>query len=116
MNLNKILKKRANKKEIEIKGRIYNLLIFPELIDEDLNIFDGVIFTKINSKNRLNKIYNYKLPLSGYNPRLFVIKHEDNIIIIDKRKKRKKETTLKELKTLFNNKITEKSLKNFFED
>jgi len=81
--LKKDIVKRLEKfkrEDIEIYGKKYPIYIFRKR--EKTNRFDGFLFGETDSKDELNKILNYKPPLSGYVARIGLIIYKKEELII----------------------------------
>ena len=83
--IKELLAKRYLKKKImEIRNRKYPLYVIPELCDEDINVYDGILIAECKDKREFNYLKNwYKPPVSGYAPRFGVISYKDMRIIKD---------------------------------
>ena len=80
---------RLKKSEYPIKN-IFFFYIVPEFCDEDLNIFEGFLFVKAEDKSEVSYLKTrYKLPVSGYTPRLAFILYDGHLLIKDYRRKGK---------------------------
>jgi len=98
--------KKYKTKEIKISGKPYNLYIVPELCDEDLNIFEGFLSVKAESKTEVSYLKNrYKPPVSGYAPRLGLILYDGHLLIKDYRKNKHIIKTLNKINKTFLNKL-----------
>jgi len=74
-------------KTIKISDKDYILYVVPQLCDEDLNIFEGFLFAKVDNKSDLNYLKNkYRPPVSGYAPRIGLILYNNHLLIKDYRR------------------------------
>ena len=107
--LNRILKKEVEKFEtkiIKILDREYTLYLIPELCDEDLNIFEGILFVKAEKKSEVSYLKTrYRPPVSGYAPRLGIILYNGHLLIKDYRRNKHIIKTLKKINKTFLNKL-----------
>ncbi|MHA1755269.1 MAG: Eco57I restriction-modification methylase domain-containing protein, partial [Promethearchaeota archaeon] len=98
--------KKYNIKEIRISDKKYQLYVIPELCDEDLNIFEGFLFTEVEKKREASSLLSkYKPPVSGYVPRLSLIFHEGLLLIKDYRKNRHIIKNISKINKLFLKKL-----------
>ncbi|ASJ11127.1 hypothetical protein A3L12_07355 [Thermococcus sp. P6] len=110
---------KFERKEIEISGKNYPVYIFEK--DEDINLFDGILFAETDDKRELSSLLNYKPPVSGYAARLGIIVYRgEEVIIKDYRAKDKYiRKTIAKINKLFLKKLykalEEPSPKNFEE-
>ena len=69
-------------KPIQIRDKVYNLRIFEE--DEDINFFQGFLFSEIEKKSELSfLIRRYRIPMGGYVPRMCLLIHKNCLFIKD---------------------------------
>ncbi len=71
--------KRFEKEEIKISGKEYPIYIFEK--DEDINLFEGILFAETDKKTELSDLLNYK-PMSGYAARLGIIIYKNEELIV----------------------------------
>ncbi len=103
-------------KPIKISDKDYNLRVFLE--DENLNLFEGFLFSEVKEKSELsNLISKYKAPVSGYVPRLSLLLHTNQLLIKDYRKNKFIRKTLEKINKPFISKLkkslSEPNEKNF---
>ena len=97
-------------KQVNISGKPYDLYVFSE--DEDLNLFEGFLFTEVTEKSELSHLISrYRAPVSGYVPRLSFLLYKNQLIIKDYRKNRLIRKTLQKINKSFISKL-KKSLTN----
>jgi hypothetical protein len=113
--------KKYEPKEIKIRNKKYTLYVVPELSDEDLNVFDGIIVVDNNNKREIRYIKTYyKPPVSGYSPRIAIIFSDEDLIIKDYRRNKYVIKNLNEIDNEFINELkdilihpSEEKIKNF---
>jgi len=102
-----IIKKEIERyplKSIRIEDKNYNLYIFSE--DEDINLFEGFLFSKIEVKNELSYlIHRYRVPISGYTPRLSLLIFNEQLIIKDHRRNKLIRKTINKINQSFVSKL-----------
>jgi len=72
--------KKYEKNEMEISGRNYPVHIFEK--DEDINLFEGLLFAEADKKAELSDLLNYRPPVSGYTARFGIIIYRNEELII----------------------------------
>jgi len=91
-------------KSIKIQDKNYNLYIFWE--DEDINLFDGFLFSEIKEKDELSYLINrYRTPLSGYAPRLCLLLYDNQFFIKDYRRNKLIYKIIEKMDPLFISKL-----------
>jgi len=91
-------------KQVNISGKPYDLYVFSE--DEDLNLFEGFLFTEVTEKSELSHLISrYRAPVSGYVPRLSLLYYKNQLIIKDYRKNRLIRKTLRKINKSFISKL-----------
>jgi len=107
--IKKVIQKELSKyktKEIKISDKKYPLHIVPELCDEDLNIFEGILFVEAENKSEFSYLKTrYRPFVSGYNPRLGIILYDRHLLLKDYRRNRHIIKTLKKINKTFLNKL-----------
>lgn len=105
----KVIKKELRKfrtKLIGISGKEYTLYVIPELCDEKLNIFEGVLYAEAETKSEISYLKSkYRPPVSGYAPRIGLIFYDGHLLIKDYRKNKHIIKTLKKINRTFINKL-----------
>lgn len=71
--------RKFEEKEIEISGEKYPVYIFDK--DEDINLFEGILFAETDKKAELSDLLNYR-PMSGYTARLGIILYRNEELIV----------------------------------
>ena len=108
-NVKKIIEKeleRYKQKDVKISDKQYTLYIVPELCDEDLNIFEGILFVEADNKSEVSYLKTrYKPPVSGYAPRIGIILYDNHLLLKDYRKNKHIIKTLKKINKTFLNKL-----------
>ncbi|MEM2259148.1 MAG: N-6 DNA methylase [Candidatus Thermoplasmatota archaeon] len=106
--------KSYTQKTIKISGKEYTLYIFSE--DEDLNLFEGFLYSELKDKNELSYFMTrYRAPVSGYVPRISLLFYGNQLIIKDYRRNKYIRKTLGKINKSFISKI-EKALSEPIED
>jgi len=91
-------------KPIKISGKKYDLSIFYE--NEDLNLFEGFLFSEIKEKRELSHLISrYRALVSGYVPRLSLLLYNNQLIIKDYRRNRFIRKTLEKINKPFISKL-----------
>jgi len=91
-------------KSIKISGKDYTLHVFSE--DEDLNLFEGFLFTEIKEKGDVSFLTSrYKAPVSGYVPRLSLLFYSNQLLIKDYRQNKFIRKTLGKVNKPFRSKL-----------
>lgn len=89
--LRKEIEKRLKKyeeKEIEVSGKSYSIFIPKEendyifVKDEDINLFEGILYAEVDKNAELSDLLNYKPPVSGYVGRIGIIIYRNEELII----------------------------------
>ncbi|OQX55860.1 MAG: hypothetical protein B5M53_03750, partial [Candidatus Cloacimonas sp. 4484_209] len=105
--IRRIIEKEVKKypvKSIKISGKDYTLHVFSE--DEDLNLFEGFLFTEIKEKGDVSFLTSrYKAPVSGYVPRLSLLFYSNQLLIKDYRQNKFIRKTLGKVNKPFRSKL-----------
>jgi len=98
--------KKYKVKEIKIFDKKYPLYILPQFCDEDLNIFEGLLFVEAENRSEVSYLKNkYRPPVSGYTPRLGIIFYNGHLLIKDYRRNRHIIKTFRKINKTFLNKL-----------
>jgi len=107
--IKKVIEKELKKyeaKEIKISDKKHPLYLIPELCDEELNIFEGFLYTQAENKSEVSYLKNrYKPPVSGYAPRVGFIFYNGHLLIKDYRRNKHIIKTIKKINKTFLNKL-----------
>ncbi|GIU72423.1 MAG: type II restriction endonuclease [Candidatus Nitrosocaldaceae archaeon] len=96
---------KYDKKNVKINGREYTLRLIPELIDEDLNIYEGFIFIENADSSEVSYFKSRYKPLSGYTARLGFIVYDNSMFIKDFRRDKHIIKNLNRINQTFLNKL-----------
>ncbi|MEM4068142.1 MAG: Eco57I restriction-modification methylase domain-containing protein [Candidatus Micrarchaeaceae archaeon] len=100
--------KSYTQKPIKISDKEYTLYIFSE--DEDLNLFEGFLFSELKDKSEVSYLISrYRVPVSGYVPRISLLFYGNQLLIKDYRRGKCIRKTLGKINRPFISKI-EKAL------
>jgi len=98
--------RRYQVKNIKILGKEYPLYVIPELSDEDLNVFEGFLFIEAQNKEEVSYLRSrYRVPVSGYAPRIGLVLYDGHFMIKDYRRNRHIIKTLRKINMTFINKL-----------
>jgi len=96
--------KNYSVKPIKIQDKVYNLHIFSK--DEDINLFEGFLFSEVKEKSELSYLTSrYRAPVSGYVPRLCLLVYNDQILIKDYRRNKLIRKTIEKINQPFISKL-----------
>lgn len=98
---------KYEKKNVKINNKEYTLHLIPELIDEDLNIYEGFIFIENASREEVSYFKSRYKPLSGYTARLGFIVYDNSMLIKDFRRDKHIIKNLNRINQTFLNKLKE---------
>lgn len=104
----KTIKKGLEKfetKKIKIDKKPYELFLVPELMDDDLNLYEGFILIETDDRKELSTLKNYIAPVSGYAPRIAFVIYDEKLLIKDYRSNKHIIRSLKKINKSFENKI-----------
>ncbi|HPC77885.1 MAG TPA: hypothetical protein PK811_06080, partial [bacterium] len=104
-NVEEIIEEGIQKYRLKPKivGRKYDLYIFSE--DEDLNLFEGFLYSRIESKDELSYLINKYKPGGGYAARLCLLIYRNQLIIKDYRQDKLIRKTLEKVNETFIKKL-----------
>jgi len=96
--------KNYSVKTIKIQDKVYNLNIFSK--DEDINLFEGFLFSEVKEKSELSYLTSrYRAPVSGYVPRLCLLVYDDQLLIKDYRRNKLIRKTIEKINQPFISKL-----------